>query len=160
MPGWVREVATVRRVSLTSIVEMKAMGMIVISIDRYPSQDQYGLQRKRWAEAQNSEIRLPSNVLPDEAYRWIDFLLKRIGDGFADSLLSSFVELDSVVDEQVLCQVLTLADKSARVSVCLKAGLGERLRNMCLSDDDDDVREHFKMRYDACESHPDKHPSE
>lgn len=120
--------------------------MVLISIGTRPSDQEYGVLREKWHSSRNAEIQLPSKVSPSDAYQWIDFLLRNIGDGFADSLLASFVELDAVTSERVLLQVLSTADKGARVSVCLKAGLSKELREVCLSDEDADVRQHALMR--------------
>jgi hypothetical protein len=121
--------------------------MDVLRVAGIPIEQDYERNRQAWLAAADAQIELDPAMSDREANQWIAFLKKRLGDGFADSLLFSVTELDVVTDEDVLLEILSFADKSARTAVCLKDGLSHELRRRCLADSDDDVRTHFIRRH-------------
>jgi hypothetical protein len=122
-------------------------GLQLVLLPTAPSEEWYETSKNRWAKANDAEIRLDPTMSTKDSYQWVNFLLPRLGDGFADSTLTSIVERDDIRDAIVLAKIMDVGDKGLRTAICLKDGLSQEVQDRCGLDEDADVREHFLKRY-------------
>jgi hypothetical protein len=120
--------------------------MIQIQVPLKLADEDFESLSAKWSTARNVCIALPSNMGSKEAGALARYLLSRLPNDLAFSILADLVETKTDLPAGLLRQIFKRGDVACKVAVCSREGLSLALQKLCWDSEDPNVIEHMRAR--------------
>ncbi|MFO0519231.1 MAG: hypothetical protein ACK515_02260 [bacterium] len=106
---------------------------------------QYRQLRTAFEAKRNVIVQFSAKLTEAEIRQQFDFLLPKVSDSFAASVLADLAEMDHVPHD-LLERLFVVGDTACQVTICLRSDLSDSLVALCESSTDQNVIEHWNRR--------------